>query len=94
MFLQSISLFFEAFERIFHRALFFPASHSTFLSKLCRKGRTDDVHTDGGSTKSPLGNGSLMKTVYDGSELDIVDAVDSQWRGVVCAFFIGAVELR
>ena len=32
-----------------------------------------DFLTDGGSTKSPRGKGSLMKTVYDGSELDIVD---------------------
>jgi hypothetical protein len=31
--------------------------------------------TDGGSTKSPRGNGSLIKTVYDGSELDIVHVV-------------------
>jgi hypothetical protein len=30
------------------------------------------VLTEGGSTKSPLGNGSLIKTVYDGSELDII----------------------
>lgn len=30
------------------------------------------MHTGGGSTKSPRGNGSLIKTVYDGSELDIV----------------------
>jgi hypothetical protein len=28
--------------------------------------------TEGGSTKLPRGNGSLMKTVYDGSELDMV----------------------
>ena len=28
--------------------------------------------TDGGSTKSPRGKGSLMKTVYDGSDADIV----------------------
>lgn len=44
---QSISLFFEAFERIFHKALSFEASHST----------------DNGSTKSPRANGSLIKTV-------------------------------
>ena len=32
----------------------------------------DGFLTEGGSTKSPRGNGSLTKTVYDGSELDMV----------------------
>jgi hypothetical protein len=37
-----------------------------------------DFLTEGGSTKSPRGKGSLMKTVYDGSELDIVDVLVSR----------------
>lgn len=68
---QSISLFLEAFERIFHKALSLAASHST----------------EGGSTKSPLGNGSRMKTVYDGSAPDIADVGCK--KGPTMMFFIG-----
>jgi len=58
---QSISLFFEAFERIFHKALSFEASHSTWTSAIVRQ--LLGKHTDNGSTKSPRANGSLIKTV-------------------------------
>jgi hypothetical protein len=47
------------------------ASHSTFIRQ---PGLTYKrvMPTEGGSTKSALGNGSLIKTVYDGS-VDMVD---------------------
>jgi hypothetical protein len=68
-----MSLFLEAFERIFHKALSLAASHSTW--KVSMVWSYTGVLTEGGSIKSPRGNGSLIKTVYDGSELDIVHVV-------------------
>ena len=60
--IQSISLFFEAFDRTFHNVLSLAASHSTCNSQyLIRDGRV--LHTAGGSINSPRGNGSLIKTV-------------------------------
>jgi hypothetical protein len=68
----------EAFERIFHKALSFAASHSTWKVSIVQ--RQGDALTEGGSTKSPRGNGSLIKTVYDGSELDIVVVLIKHFR--------------
>jgi hypothetical protein len=69
--LQSISLFLDALERIFHKAFSFAASHSTCKSQLEFATLGVGHLTDGGSAKSPLGKGSRMNTVYDGS-VDIV----------------------
>jgi hypothetical protein len=60
---QSISLFLDAFDRIFHNAFSFAASHSTCGSQIVLTFKRSNSLTDGGSTKSPLGKGSRMKTV-------------------------------
>jgi hypothetical protein len=66
-----MSLFLEYLLRVFHSALSFEASHSTYSIRANHRSG-GGLLTAGGSTKSPLGNGSLINTVYDGSELDMV----------------------
>lgn len=62
-----MSEFLGGFDSIFHSTLSFDASHSTYQVSLAEYKEGAVYLTEGGSTKSPRGNGSLIKTVYDGS---------------------------